>query len=101
MTPPPVFAPRGDHQPRRRLGDQERRAHIQVQQPVEGCLIDFEKRLGPVEPGIVYQDVERAETGNGVAHRGAVGHVERQCPGPATLLAQSQRQLRRAGSRCG
>ena len=54
----------GDHQPRRRLRDDKRRPDVEPEQQVEGRLVDLEKRLRPVETGIVDQNVEPAETGN-------------------------------------
>ena len=93
MTPPPAWRHLGDHQPRCRLRHQKRRADVEGQETVEGFLIDFEKGLGPVEAGIVDQDVEAAETGKGVAERGRVGHVERQCPRPPAHSCDVARHL--------
>ena len=76
MTPPPLR----DHQPRCGLGDDEGGSDIQPEQQVEGRLVDFEKGLRPVDAGIVDQNVEAAEAGEGVAHRVRAGDVEHQRP---------------------
>ena len=78
MTPLPLFAIWGDHQPRRRLRHKKRGSDIEAEQKVEGRFVDFEKRLRPVDPGIVDQDVETAETGKGGPHRSGVGDIEGQ-----------------------
>ena len=81
MTPPPPRSPFwGDHQPRRRLGDNKRRSDVQTEQQVEGRLVDFEKGLRTVDTGIVDQDVETTKAGEGVADHVRAGDVERQRP---------------------
>src|SRR6266851_8199428 len=75
----------GDHQPCGRLGNEKRCPDVEPEKQVEGPFVDLEKGLRAVEPGIVDQDVETAETGEGLAHRRAVGDVEGQRPRPAAV----------------
>ena len=66
------------HVPGRRLRDDERRFDVERDQMVERRLVDIEKRLRPVDAGIVDQDVEARQRRDRPAHRRIVGHVERQ-----------------------
>jgi hypothetical protein len=57
----------------------------------------IEKRLRPVDPGIVDEDVEAGETGDRGPRGFAVGHVERQRARPPALRLDLRRDRRQLG----
>ena len=81
------------HVPRRRLRDDERRLDVERDQMVERRLVDIEKGLRPVDPGIVDQDVEARQRGDRLARRVAVGHVERQRARLSAVAGDFRRHL--------